>query len=325
MKKIIGLGNALVDTLLTIENELMIEKFGLQKGGMVLVDQEKYEEIAKEIAPFEKKMASGGSAANTIHGVANLGLPTAFIGKIGKDRVGKIFKNDVESVNIKPVLIESDTPSGEALAFITPDAERTFATYLGAAVEMTEDDLQAEFFQGYDIFHIEGYLVYNHPLMLKAVQLAKAAGMEISLDMASYNVVEDNFDFLHSFVRDYIDIVFANEEEAKAFTRKEPEEALEEIAQMCKIAVVKVGKNGSYIKKGNKKVKIGVIDAKSIDTTGAGDLYAAGFLYGLMNGYNLEKSGKIAALLSGKVVELIGPKMEDATWVEIRKQIAAMD
>lgn len=325
MKKIIGLGNALVDTLLTIENESMIEKFGLQKGGMILIDQEKYEEIASKIAPFNKKMASGGSAANTIHGIAKLGLESAFIGKIGKDSVGNIFKKDMEESHIKPVLIESDTPSGEAIAFITPDAERTFATYLGAAVEMTEDDLQDDFFRGYDIFHIEGYLLYNHPLMLKAVKLAKAKGMEISLDMASYNVVEDNYDFLHSFIKDYIDIVFANEEEAKAFTRKEPEEALDEIAQLCKIAVVKVGKKGSFIKKGNKKVKTGVIDAKSIDTTGAGDLYAAGFLYGLMNAYNLEKSGKIAALLSGKVVELIGPKMEEETWEDIRRQIAALE
>lgn len=325
MKKIIGLGNALVDTLLTIENESMIEKFGLQKGGMILIDQEKYEEIASKIAPFNKKMASGGSAANTIHGIAKLGLESAFIGKIGKDSVGNIFKKDMEESHIIPVLIESDTPSGEAIAFITPDAERTFATYLGAAVEMTEDDLQDDFFRGYDIFHIEGYLLYNHPLMLKAVKLAKAKGMEISLDMASYNVVEDNYDFLHSFIKDYIDIVFANEEEAKAFTRKEPEEALDEIAQLCKIAVVKVGKKGSFIKKGNKKVKTGVIDAKSIDTTGAGDLYAAGFLYGLMNAYNLEKSGKIAALLSGKVVELIGPKMEEETWEDIRRQIAAME
>ena len=321
MKKIIGLGNALVDTLLAVENNDLINKFGLPKGGMTLVDQEKYEEIAKEIAPFEKKMASGGSAANTIHGIAKLGIETAFIGKIGKDKVGEVFKSDVLESNIHPILIESATPSGEAIAFITPDSERTFATYLGAAVELSQDDITPELFDGFSIFHIEGYLLYNHPLMLKAVKIAKEKGMEISIDMASFNVVEDNLEFLKDFVREYIDIVFANEEEAKAFTGMEPEGALEEIAKMCKIAVVKIGKNGSFIKKGNKKVQVGVIDAKSIDTTGAGDLYAAGFLYGLVNKLDLERSGKIGALLSGKVVELMGPKICDETWSRIRASI----
>jgi sugar/nucleoside kinase (ribokinase family) len=321
MEKIIGLGNALVDTLLAVENDKLINKFGLPKGGMTLVNQEEYEKIAKEIVLFDKKMASGGSAANTIHGLAKLGVDTAFIGKIGKDKVGEIFKNDVLESNIHPVLIESSTPSGEAIAFITPDSERTFATYLGAAVELSEDDITDKLFEGYSIFHIEGYLLYNHPLMLKAVKIAKEKGMEISIDMASFNVVEDNLEFLRDFVRQYIDIVFANEEEAKAFTGKDPEEALEEIAAMCKIAVVKVGKKGSFIKKGSKKVQIGVIDVDSIDTTGAGDLYAAGFLYGLVNRFDLEKSGKIGALLSGKVVELMGPKICEDTWNTIRATI----
>ncbi len=321
MKKIIGLGNALVDTLLRVEDLELINELELPKGGMTLVDKDNYEKVATKIVDFEKKMASGGSAANTIHGIAMLGIDTAFIGKIGKDHIGEIFKNDILKSKILPILIESTTPSGEAIAFVTPDAERTFATFLGAAVELSEDDIDEKYFEGYHIFHIEGYLLYNHPLMLKAVKIAKKKGLEVSIDLASFNVVEDNLEFLVDFIKEYVDIVFANEEEAKALTKKEPEEALEEISKMTNISVVKVGKNGSFVKKGNKKVKIGVIDANSIDTTGAGDLYAAGFLYGLVKGYKLEKCGEIGALLSGKVVELMGPKIGEETWEEIREVV----
>ena len=321
MKKIIGIGNALIDTLLQLDNEDMIQELGLSKGGMVLIDKEKHAEITKKISNFDKKMAFGGSAANTIHGLANLNVPAAYIGKTGKDPAGDFFREDLVKNNIVPRLVQSATPTGEAIALITPDAERTFATYLGAAVELSEDDIQESFFDGYDILHIEGYLAYNQPLMIKSAEIAKKKGMEISMDMASFNVIEDNYDFLREYLNKYVDIVFANEEEAKALTGKEPEDALEEIASMAKIAVVKLGKNGSMVKKGNKKVTVQAKTANSIDTTGAGDSYAAGFLYGLVNGYDLEKSANTGSILSARIVERMGPKMGKNDWREIRSEI----
>ena len=168
-----------------------------------------------------------------------------------------------------------------AVALVSPDSERTFATFLGAAVEISASDLKLEDFQGYDYFHIEGYLVQNYDLIETAVKLAKEAGCKVTIDMASYNVVEDNLEFLTRIVKEYVDIVFANEEEAKAFTGKEPREALDAIAEMTDIAVVKIGSKGSMVKRGDKVYTAGVIKANSIDTTGAGDLYAAGFIYGL--------------------------------------------
>ena len=138
------------------------------------------------------------------------------------------------------------------MVFITaPNAERTFAVYLGSAIELGPDDLKPEYFQGYDYFHIEGYLVQNQFLLRRAVELAKAAGAIISIDMASYNVVESNLSFLHDIIENYVDIVFANESEARAYTKKEPREALDEIAQSCKIAVVKLGPDGSMVKSDN--------------------------------------------------------------------------
>jgi sugar/nucleoside kinase (ribokinase family) len=139
--------------------------------------------------------------------------------------------------------------------------------------------------------------------------------------MASYNVVEDNLDFLKVLLDKYVDIVFANEEEAKSFTGKEPEEALHEFAKLCEIAVVKIGKQGSLIQKGTEVFKVKSIDANSVDTTGAGDLYAAGFIYGLINEYSLDKCGRIGSVLAGKTIEVIGPKMDEHKWNEVRSLI----
>jgi sugar/nucleoside kinase (ribokinase family) len=322
MKKVIGLGNALVDIMIMLDDDKFLEENNLPKGSMQLVDIDVSNKIDKTSENFEKKLTSGGSAANTIQGIAKLGIESSYIGKVSNDNFGDFFEKKLREHNINPVLLKTETATGRAMALVTKDGERTFATYLGAAVELSADELKEEMFDSYNFFHIEGYLVYNHDLMLKSAKLAKSKGLKISLDLASYNVVEDNFDFLKSYINEYVDIIFANEEEAKAFTNKEPKEALNDFAEICEIAVVKVGSKGSYIKKNDSIIKIGVIDANLVDTTGAGDLYAAGFLYGLANDYDLEKSGNIGAILSGKVIEVIGAQMNDDVWTEIKSQIA---
>jgi sugar/nucleoside kinase (ribokinase family) len=205
------------------------------------------------------------------------------------------------------------------MALITPDSERTFATFLGAAVEMSASDLTNDLFSGYDYFYIEGYLVQNRPLIEAALKMAKSNGLKISLDLASFNVVEDNLNFLKEMVAKYVDILFANEEEARAFTGGlEHEEALDSMSSMVDVVVLKQGANGSFIKQSGTTIKVEAIKANVIDTTGAGDLFAAGFLFGLINGFSLEKSGRLGALLSAKVIEVIGPKMDEDTWTDIR-------
>lgn len=211
------------------------------------------------------------------------------------------------------------------MALVSPDSERTFAVNLGAAIEMTAEDITTSLFEGYNYFHIEGYLVQNHSLIEKALKVAKASGLKVSLDLASYNVVESNLDFLQRMVKEYVDIVFANEEEAKAFTQKLPEEALDLLAEIAEIAVVKIGAKGSLIKKGNDKYCVGVVKANAIDTTGAGDLYASGFLYGLSKNLPLDTCGRIGAVLSGKVIEVMGPKMDEETWKMLKVNIAKVE
>jgi len=269
-------------------------------------------------------MATGGSASNTINGITRLGGKAGFIGKIGKDEVGEFFMQDTLKNGVTPHLEYSANNSGTCTVLVSADGERTLCTFLGAACELNPEDLKPEMFRGYDIFHIEGYLVQNHALIRTAVELAKAEGLLVSVDLASYNVVEANLDFLKDLIMHHVDIVFANEDEARAFSGMEPEEALIHIGDHCDIAVVKIGKEGSYVRAEDQNHTIAPFIADCIDTTGAGDLYAAGFLYGLACGYDLPKCGLIGSLVSSKVVEVLGAKMPEKTWMEIQTEISKM-
>jgi len=321
MKKVIGMGNALVDVLVRIDDDQLLEKFDLPKGSMQLVDKAKSQMIIDALSHIKFDIASGGSAANTINGLANLGLSAGYIGKIHNDKFGDIFRKDMTEKGIEAILLEGTQDTGIATTLISPDSQRTFGTYLGAAVELTASDIKSEFFNDYDFLHIEGYLVQNHELIETAVKMAKNNGLKVSIDMASYNVVELNLGFLQSLVRDYVDIVFANEEESKAFTGMDPEAALDEIAKMCEIAVVKIGSRGSMVQREHEKFVVEAIEAKPVDTTGAGDLYASGFLYGLVHDYPLSTCAELGSLLGGNVIEVVGPKMVATRWADIQSKV----
>lgn len=322
MAKILGIGNALVDIMTSLQSDDLLGELNLPKGSMQLVDQNTIINALEKTRGLEQTLASGGSAANTINGLANLGEETAFIGKVGNDEMGSFFKQDMVSNGIQPLLLKGKSSTGQALALVTPDSERTFAVHLGAAIEMVPEDLSLILFSGKDYLHIEGYLVQNHSLIETALKLAKEAKLKVSLDLASYNVVEANREFLNRIVKEYVDIVFANEEEAKAFTGKTPEESVEIISNMVSVAVVKVGAKGSLIKSKEGYARIGVIKVNPIDTTGAGDLYASGFIYGLSKGLSFSQCGEIGAVLSGRVIEVMGPKMKQDVWREIRSIVS---
>ncbi len=315
-KSVLGIGNALVDILTRIDNDNILNELGLPKGSMQLVDDMTAEKVRQTLERFDSSMAPGGSAANTIHGLAKCGVESGFIGFTGNDMVGRFFDDAMNSVGVKPIMFHGDVRSGIAQAIISPDGERTFATHLGAALLLNENHLNLDIFKGWDYCYVEGYLIANRPLFKKAIELAKQAGCKVVLDLASYNVVEDNRDFLVELLPQ-IDIVFANEEEAKALTHSTPEDALEFIAKHCEIAVVKVGSKGSMIKRGNEEVTVGCNKVNVIDTTGAGDMYAAGFLAGLINGFDLQKSGELGTCLAGNVIQVLGAKLSDNQWEKI--------
>ena len=320
-KSVLGIGNALIDVLINITDDTVLQKFGLPKGSMTLVDAVLSEEIKKETKNSLRSVQTGGSAANTIHGIAKLGGRCGYIGKISNDELGNFYLEDFKKNRINTHFFYSETGTGHATGLISPDSERTFGTYLGAALELTPEEMTHEIFKDYGILHIEGYLVQNHSLIEAAMRIAKENELLVSIDMASFNIVEANLDFLHRIIREYVDIVFANEEEATSLTGKNPQEALFEISDMCTIAIVKLGSQGSLIKSGERIIHIDPIPAKCIDTTGAGDIYAAGFLYALTENFDLEVAGKIGSLLAGKVVEVIGAKIPDETWEKLLPQI----
>ena len=206
MKSILGIGNALTDILAVLPDDEFLQKYHLPKGSMQHVDMETGDKIwstlKKEVGV---RYVAGGSAANTITCTAIFGMPSGFIGKIGDDELGHLFKSDQEQYGVNTRLLKGKNSSGRSMVFITgANAERTFAVYLGAALELVPEDLKPEYFQGYDYFHIEGYLVQNQELIRTAVKMAKEAGCIISIDMASYNVVESNDAFLHNIVDEYV-------------------------------------------------------------------------------------------------------------------------
>ena len=317
MKKITGMGNALVDILVTIPDDSILTELGLLKGSMRLVDTAFSERVINSVCGFPMSVQSGGSASNTIHGLSRLGAACSFIGKISDDRFGSIFSSDLHKCGIEPVLFKDTAPTGKAVALISPDSERTFATYLGAAVKLSPSEIIPGLFRGSDFFHIEGYLVQDHDLIEKALKTAHDLGIVTSLDLASFNIVGENLEFLTSLTRKYVDIVFANEEESLAFTGLHCEEAVKKIAEICRVAIVKTGEKGSIICSGTELYRIPPFKVRPVDTTGAGDLYASGFLFGMMNGSSLERSGTIGSLLAAKVIEKVGAKIPAEEWKEI--------
>ena len=296
MKSILGIGNALTDILAVFPDDSMLREYHLPPGSMQHVDLETGDSIWSKLKEYGVKYVPGGSAANTITCTSIFGMPSCFIGKIGNDELGHLYKSTLEQFGVH---------------------------------ELVPEDLKPEYFEGFDYFHIEGYLVQNQDLIRKAVQMAKDAGCKISIDMASYNVVESNDAFFHNLVEKYIDIVFANESEARAYTKKEPLAAIDELASQCEIAVVKVGKDGSMVKQGNEYHYIPAWPAATIDATGAGDTYAAGFLYAHSLGMPLKVCGEVGSIIAAKVVEVVGTKIDVPRWrdakAEIRELIASVN
>ena len=323
MKKIIGIGNALVDALVTLPNDELLHAFGLPQGSMTLIGDEEQQRIQECFASLEVQRATGGSAGNTMLALSKLGIKPGFIGTVGNDVTGDFFAANCAKCGITPFLTRLPIQSGIAYTFISPGGERTFATYLGAAAMMGPDDLKPEMFEGYDYLYVEGYLVQNHALILRAVEMAKERGLKVCLDLASYNIVAADHEFFTRLVEDYVDVVFANEEEARAFAMADPDEALQHLHSLCEVAVVKLGPAGSSIMREDEKVLVEAwpVD-KVVDTTAAGDFYAAGVMYGLMNDCSLMQCAKVGTILSGHVIQIVGTQLSEDTWNRIKSFIS---
>jgi len=316
---IVGVGSALVD-MLAREEDAFLEKLGVEKGGMNLVESDYVEELVVQIKN-PPTIVPGGSACNTAIGVGMLGGKARFVGKLGQDQVGEMFREDLKNNHVEPVLFTSDLPTGRVLSVITPDAQRSMFTYLGAASELKPEEITADCFDQAAVVHVEGYLLFNRDLMMATIKAAKAAGARVSLDLASFNVVEESRDLLNQIVEDYIDILIANEDEARAYTGCTDEaEALRVLSENSEMAVLKIGQRGSIVSYQGAPISIEPLKCPNpLDSTGAGDLWAAGFLFGLVQGFSIEKSGELASACGAEVCQVVGANIPEAGWERIRK------
>jgi len=318
---IFGIGSALMDLLVRIDDSELIG-LNLKKGQFNLIGEEESRRLLRKTEKYRVKIAPGGSSANTLYGAALLGSSVVFCGKVGKDANGDMYERRMSGSGVRTRLARSEGITGHAITFITPDGERTFATYLGAALHLEKADIFLEDLRDSKILHIEGYQLEDKHLrevLVHAIRFAKEHDTAISLDLGDPGIVIRNRPTIKEIIREYADIVFANEEEAKALIGLEPSEALDSMAKLGKIAVVKIGEYGSYVKRGDTRYKIPAHEARAVDTTGAGDMFAAGFLYGICSSYNLRICGYIGSYFAAKVVEKIGARLEYVDQKEVQE------
>lgn len=319
--KIFGVGAALMDILARVEDSFLLEQ-GSPKGGMTLISVDESEKLTKDCTS-EQSIVAGGSACNTLVGISRLGGMSGFVGKIGDDHLGLEFKKSIEKNGVHAKLMCGSTATGRVVSLITPDAERTMFTYLGASGEMTPQDLKGSEFDECSIVHIEGYLAFNEPVFRAVLGLAKAAGAKISLDLASFEVVQIKEVLLREIIPDYIDILIANEDEAESYCGSDlsDEKILQILSQDVETAVLKLGSEGSYISSHGQKYRIEARSVNALDTTGAGDLWASGYLYGINKGWGQAKSAELGSIVAAEVVQVVGASIPDTAWGRISKEM----
>ena len=316
MKKVLGMGAALVDVLANVD-DAWIESQGVQKGGMNMVD---WPQMEKFLAALDKPLrVPGGSTCNTMVGLAKLGGKAAFISKVGDDDLGRLFLKHLETSGVESKVGISDAATGCVFSAVTPDAQRSMWTFLGASDFLGSDDFIPALYDGVGVLYAEGYRAFNADCFKKAFSLAKLLEVETALDFSSVGVVEACRKTLDElFEQKMVDIVIANEDEAFAYAGVKEEAALEVLAKKAKVAVVKIGKRGALIAKDGQVTRVQAGPAKAIDTTGAGDLWASGFLYGYVNGWDMERSGNLGSIVSNEVVQVMGAQIPEEGWARIR-------
>ena len=319
--KIIGLGNALVDVLLKLENDNTLSEIGIEKGAMDMISEEQMIIIQDAQKHLPKSMTPGGSVCNTMRAMSKLGASNGFIGKIGHDDTGSFYEKALLSAGVAPYFIKTEGVSGCCTVLISPDGERTMCTFLGPAPNITGEEINEAVLSEYKYIYIEGYLLVNEELVQSTLKKAKGLGLKIALDLANFNIVNAYKDLLYEIIPEYVDILFSNESEAKSFTGLEAEDAAKKLSEMVETSLVTIGKDGALIGHKGNVTSVSAEGGKPLDTTGAGDNFAAGFLYGQTAGATLEQSARIGSVLAGHVIDVIGPQIPDDKWEQIKLKI----
>ncbi|MDH6359190.1 adenosine kinase [Parabacteroides sp. PF5-9] len=318
---IIGLGNALVDVLLRLENDQVLHEIGFEKGTMDMISEQQMIAIRSSQQHLQKSQTPGGSACNTMRALANLGVNAGFIGKIGTDEVGEYYEQAVRKAGVTPYFIQTPGISGSCTVLISPDGERSMGTFLGPGPTILPEEIKEADLSNYHCLYIEGYLIVNEALLRGAVQKAKKLGLKVALDLSNFNIVKSFKRLLEDIIPNYVDILFSNESEAEAYTGQQAEDAVKTLSEIVDIAIVTLGKEGAIVRKKAETIRVKAEGGKPIDTTGAGDHFAAGFLYGQSVGGTLEQSARTGSLLAGHVIDVIGPEIPEFQWEQIKLKV----
>lgn len=311
-----GLGNALVDALVRIDDDAILSRMNLHRGLMHPVDHQTWQRAFEQLQHFGVQIHSGGSCANTVATLGLLGLDTVYCGQVGDDQLGHLYASRMtEACRGHALVFTKEMATGKCLSIISAsDAERTMLTDLGAAVALPGLGRFADEIRDSRLFHTTGYLLLGEPMASRAMEAIAIAAQEqipVSLDVADPFVVDTVRDRMWAVIEEFADIVFLNADEARALTGRSPEEAIHEIGRACHTVVLKLGGRGSLVKHGDDLYPVAVHPTQAVDTTGAGDAYAAGFLYGYVNGWTPDRSGDLGSRLASLTVGQVGAVVRD--------------
>lgn len=316
---IIGIGAPVVDHIIRVDEDYVQSLEG-GKGGMVIINYHTLSEILDQFHG-EATLIAGGSGSNTIKGLATFGNRCALWGKIGRDVTGHNFLESIQEHGIYPVMHHSKTPTAHSLILVTPDGERTMRTYLGASQEMHSDDLDPADFEGVKLVHFEGYNLLKGDLPEKGMALAKQQGALVSLDLASYEIVNMHKERILNLIKSSVDIVIANADEAWALFGLPPEESCHALKDLCEVAVVLFGEGGCWVGKDGEVIHGKPFPAHPVDTTGAGDLFGSGFLHAYLQGWSIEECARLGNLTGSAVVQVLGAEIPPVAWEHIKSSV----
>jgi len=315
---VFGLGNTLMDFMIKVDDS-HLDEIELKKGVFNLLEEEKTHDLLKEFK--EHKLVPAGTVPNTMMGIAALGGKCVLCGKVGNGKYGNFYEETITREGVTPRLLRSNNSrTGKVLNFVTPDAERTFGVSYGAATRIDKDSIFDKDLIQSRIFYFTGYEFESiNEAVMHSIEIARKNDVRIAMDLADPELVKRNISRILDLMK-YIDIIFMNENEAKSFTGLEPEEAAKEVGKYVDIVVVKTGEKGSFVVSDKVLYKISPFEAKAVDSTGAGDLYAAGFLYSYLKGKGIKKAGKIGSFMGAKAVSQIGALIQEEAKNEILEE-----
>ncbi len=316
--EVLVVGDALVDHIIFVEEEYLKTIPG-NKGGSQLIEETLLEKILTE-KDLKAHMSPGGSSINIMKGLSHLGHRCRVVSKIGTDLTGDFFLSALTRIGIEASLKRVPTQTGQSICFVTPDGDRTMRTFLGACTHRADLDLSPTIYEGIKLFHLEGYQLHDEAFAKILVTKAKDAGAKISMDLASFEIVQAHRELILDLLSE-IDILFCNKDEASALTGLSPKEACQWLGERTPMVVVTAGKEGAYALRGKEFAYQHAFEAFPLDTTGAGDYFASGVLHGYLTGKSLTESLRFGAILASHVISIIGAEIPPEQWTHIRQEI----